>query len=206
MTLKTSDFQSAAKWAHDLTQKEFCVLDTETTGLDAGAQICQIAAIDQDGSCLFNSLVKPTIAIPAAASQIHGITDDLVANAPTMLNVLLPLLQAIGSRDVAIYNAEYDLKLLRQSMKPYGIPLAFPTSDRRGCRIWISGASIHCIMMQFSAFCGEWNDYFGNYKWQKLPGGDHSALGDCRAALAVIRRMAASYQPVDPVEENLSFG
>lgn len=30
----------------------------------------------------------------------------------------------------------------------------------------------------------------GNNRWQKLPGGDHSALGDARATLAVIRKMA----------------
>jgi DNA polymerase-3 subunit epsilon len=30
----------------------------------------------------------------------------------------------------------------------------------------------------------------GGFRWQKLPGGDHSAIGDARATLAVIRRMA----------------
>lgn len=29
-----------------------------------------------------------------------------------------------------------------------------------------------------------------NYRYQRLPGGDHSALGDARATLAVIKRMA----------------
>ena len=31
-----------------------------------------------------------------------------------------------------------------------------------------------------------------NDRWQKLPGGDHSALGDCRATLAILHEMANS--------------
>jgi DNA polymerase-3 subunit epsilon len=46
-------------------------------------------------------------------------------------------------------------------------------------------------MQWYSQWVGEWNDYHQDYKWQRLPGGDHSALGDCKATLEVIRRMAA---------------
>jgi DNA polymerase-3 subunit epsilon len=45
-------------------------------------------------------------------------------------------------------------------------------------------------MHWYSQWIGDWNDYHGNYKWQRLPGGDHSALGDCRATLAVLKQMA----------------
>lgn len=45
-------------------------------------------------------------------------------------------------------------------------------------------------MHLYSEFVGEWNDYFGNNKWQKLPGGDHSAVGDCLATLEVIKYIA----------------
>jgi DNA polymerase-3 subunit epsilon len=46
-------------------------------------------------------------------------------------------------------------------------------------------------MRQYAAFVGEWNEYHGNYRWQRLPGGDHSALGDARATLSLLKRMAA---------------
>lgn len=93
----------------------------------------------------------------------------------------------------------YDLKMIRQSLKPAGVHLAFPTSDRRQCRIFPNGGSIHCAMQWYSQWVGEWNDYHGNYKWQKLPGGNHTAYGDCLATLLVIEKMARSYQPQDPV-------
>ncbi|NJL65352.1 MAG: hypothetical protein HC903_30705 [Methylacidiphilales bacterium] len=84
----------------------------------------------------------------------------------------------------------FDLALIRQSLKARCLQIAFPTSDRRGCRIFVNGGSIHCAMHYYSQYVGEWNDYHGNYKWQKLPGGDHSALGDCHATLKIIKQMA----------------
>ncbi|MBD1910897.1 3'-5' exonuclease [Leptolyngbya sp. FACHB-16] len=190
-----NDHQLAAMWAHELLKNSnFCILDTETTGLGSTDEIVQIAILSNLGYPLFNSLVKPTCPIGARATDIHGIDDEDVENAPTFSQLLVPILQAVGNKDLVIYNAEYDLKLIRQSLRPYGIHLAFPTSDRRQCRVFLNGGSIHCAMLQYSAWCGEWNDYHGNYRWQKLPGGDHSALGDCKATLSVMRRMAASYQ------------
>ena len=50
--------------------------------------------------------------------------------------------------------------------------------------------SVHCAMRQYAKYCGEWNSYYNNFKWQPLSGGDHSALGDCRATLELIKRMA----------------
>jgi DNA polymerase III subunit epsilon len=195
MMLNT-DRQNAAKWAYDLLQKRnWCVLDTETTGLANDDQICQIAIVSNDGQPLLNELVRPTIAISAQASAIHGITNEQVATAPSFDQLLIPILKAINNRDVVIYNEEFDLRMIRQSLRPYGVQLAFPTSDRRGCRIFLNGGSIHCAMQQFSAWVGEWNAYHGGYRWQRLPGGDHSAIGDCLATVLVVCNMAASYQP-----------
>jgi DNA polymerase III subunit epsilon len=195
MMLNT-DRQNAAKWAYDLLQKRnWCVLDTETTGLANDDQICQIAIVSNDGQPLLNELVRPTIAISDEASAIHGITNEQVATAPSFDQLLIPILQAVNNRDVVIYNEEFDLRMIRQSLRPYGVQLAFPTSDRRGCRIFLNGGSIHCAMQQFSAWVGEWNAYHGGYRWQRLPGGDHSAIGDCLATVLVVCNMAASYQP-----------
>lgn len=201
----TKDRQIAAKWAHDLLKGNVCILDSETTGIDALAQICQIAVLGGDGSTLYSNLVKPLIPIPAAASAIHGITDEMVKDAPSMEQVLIPLLKVISNRDVVIYNAEFDLKVIKSSLRPYGIQIAFPTSDRRQCRIWLNGGSIHCAMKMYSQWVGDWSELHNNYRWQKLPGGDHTALGDCRATLFVLRKMAASYDPIEPVQEPASI-
>jgi DNA polymerase-3 subunit epsilon len=191
MSPDSNDRQLASQWAQELLSREnWCILDTETTGLGSNAEIWQLAVIDHKGETLFDSLIEPAVEIEPGAIAIHGISNADVEGAGGFHLHLTPLLQAIRNRDIVIYNAEFDLRLLRQSARPYGIWLAFPTSDRRQCRIFTNGGSIHCAMIWFSQWVGEWDSYHGNYKWQRLPGGDHSALGDCKATLEVIKSMA----------------
>lgn len=198
-----ADRQQAAQWAKQLISRpDWCILDTETTGFTSNDEICQIAIIDPNGTTLINSLVRPTSPISAEATEIHGITDERVrdSHAPTFEELFIPILKAIGRRDVIAYSCDFDLRFIRQSARAHNIHLAFPTSDRRGCRVWIGGGGVYCAMQPFAEWCGQWSDHHGGYKWQKLPGGDHTALGDCHATLELIRRMAASYQP-DPEPE-----
>lgn len=188
-----ADREQASQWARELLQRDnWLILDTETTGLGNDAQICQLGTLSSSNPDGWQTYVKPTIPIEPAATQIHGISYEQVKDAPYFDEILIDLMKISASRDIVIFNAEFDLRLIRQSAKVRGIQLAFPTSDRRGCRIFLNGGSIHCAMLMFSQWVGEWNDYHGDYKWQRLPGGDHSALGDCRATLQVIQTMAAT--------------
>lgn len=188
-----SDRAEAICWAQDLVKNDnWCVLDTETTGLHTEAEICQIGVVDSTGKVLLNNLVKPTVPISPESTKIHGIFDGAVQMSLSFPETLIPLLKAVGKKDVIIYNAEFDLRLMKQSVRSHGIQLAFPTSDRRGCRIFLNGGSIICAMKKYSQFVGEWNDYYGDYKWQRLPAGDHSAVGDCQAVIKLIHEMASA--------------
>jgi DNA polymerase III subunit epsilon len=182
------DREAARQWARMvLADPHTVILDTETTGLDDRAEICQIAAINLAGDALFNSLVRPTTPIPPEASRIHGITNAIVEiqMAPTWLEVertLAPIL--LGSR-LIIYNADYDIRLIEQSYWAAGVTNAWQAP------LMVAPHETECAMHWYSKYVGEWNDYHGNYRWQRLPGGDHSALGDCLATLDVLKRMAA---------------
>ncbi len=186
-----ADSKKSVEWARTILEKDnWCILDTETTGLDTNAQIVQIGIITSTNLEGWQAYVKPTIPISIEATQIHGITSALVKDASYFEKTFLDVWKAIDNKDVIIYNADFDLRLIRQSLKARGIQIAFPTSDRRKCRIFVNGGSIHCAMLNYSSWVGDYDDYFGNYRWQKLPGGDHSALGDCKATLEVIKTMA----------------
>lgn len=186
-----NDKQAAKEWARDiLYQGDWAIVDTETTGLYETAEICQIAVLTSDDADGWQEFAQPILPISREASNIHGITEKDIECERYFDEVFLDVLRKVKGKDIIFFNADFDLRLIRQSLKARGIQIAFPTSDRRKGRIFTNGGTIHCAMLWYSQFVGEWNGYHGNYRWQKLPGGDHSALGDCKATLKVIQKMA----------------
>lgn len=189
-----ADKQAAINWSRNMLDlPRFYVLDTETTGLRGDVRICQIAIINQTGDTLLDTLINPQIPIPAQATAIHGITDDMVSNVATLDLILTPDLQAILFHNpLVIYNADYDLGVLRHHMKMSDSNFLAPTG-------------VHCAMKHYAAFCGAWNPKYKSYTFQKLPSIDesrvHTALGDCLSTLALIKQMAAfaEYQTIDDI-------
>lgn len=168
---------------------EYVILDTETTGLERG-EICQIAVIDHTGNVLLDTLVKPVGRIPADASRIHHLYDADVASAPHWEEVSAKLLPILTGKDVVIYNAVYDRKMMHQSAEAAGLPKVE----------WKERARFWCAMEAFAEVYGDWNEYRRSYRWQKLvtaaayynlpTDNAHTALGDCLMTLAVCKRMA----------------
>src|SRR6266436_5092509 len=105
----------AVRKAQALLKQKPVYLDSETTGLERNDEIVDFSVIDFDGKVLFNSLVRPKISIPSGATRVHQITDSMVANAPTWTE-LWPEIEAIlAGRVIAIYNAEFDTRLMKQT-------------------------------------------------------------------------------------------
>lgn len=181
----------------------FVILDTETTGLGDKAEICSIAIIDDTGKTLLDTLVRPVRGIPADATRIHGITDKDVQGVRGWLNLNQQVWDLLYGRDVIIYNADYDLRLLIQSEKACD---PFALSD------W-STISRVCAMNAYAEHVGDWNEYHDNYKWHKLtdaartigyqlPEGmkPHGALADCLMTLAVCRYLVKVDDATDTSE------
>lgn len=181
-----SDRARAAQWAAQmLDQPGTLILDTETTGLAADSEICEIAIITTAGQVVLDKRIRPLCPIEAGAAAIHGITAEQLASAPTFDQLVDLLRERITGANVVIYNADFDMRMLVQSAAAHGIVLDWP----------IFGAlQYHCAMHHYAAWYGDWNQYYGNYRWQPLPGGDHSALGDALATLRVLQRMAGRDQ------------
>lgn len=176
------DRAAAAAWARDiLARDDVLILDTETTGLNTEAEIVQLAIIGTDGEVILDTLVKPLDDIPAAATAIHGIDARRVRHAPYFETLWEAITEIIEGNTLIIYNAGFDVAMLRQCCKR----LLISSSS------FFEDMSVHCAMHWYSQFVGDWHDYHQSYTWQRLPGGDHSALGDCRATLAVLKEMAS---------------
>lgn len=166
----------AVRWARtQLNLDNWVILDTETTGL-FNAEIVEISIISKTGEPLLNSLVKPTLTIPSGASRIHGITDDMVATAPTFPEIYPQILEVCSTNQVLIYNAGFDMSILDYCCKLHNLPkLKF---------------NLKCLMQIAAEWYGNWNKYHNSYTYPKLPNGNHRALGDCLAGLQLIKRMA----------------
>lgn len=191
----TPDQLQAAQWARDILQFNPLILDSETTGLDGTAEICQIAIVDAaQGQTVLDTLVKPTWEIPIGATRIHGITNAMVADAPNFLNLSTTLGEILYGRAVIVYNADFDIRMLTQSHHFADVQ----ETNYRTLADW------HCAMLQYAQFIGDWDEYHGHWSWHKLDRAirqerltvpdapAHSALGDCLRTLALLRKMAES--------------
>ncbi len=175
------DRAGSVTWARSLLESGgFCVLDSETTGLIPPVEFVEIAVVDADGKTLFEGTVRPSCRIESGATRIHGHTARSLAGSPPFLEVYPDLLEALWGRRVVVYNASYDRRVWDAAVRSLGA---------RGA---LAGElhSWECAMRYYASYVGEPSKR-GGYRNQKLPGGDHSALGDALATLRVIEEMAA---------------
>ena len=81
---------------------EFCVFDTETTGLDPGVEyLTEIGAvIIRNGEVVeeFDTFVKPGKPITPKITELTGITNEMVADAPSEKEALEAFLAFAGGR------------------------------------------------------------------------------------------------------------
>ena len=97
--------------------KPLAVIDLECTGMNLSTdRIVEIAIVKilPDGRKMVKrKLINPEIPIPAAISEIHGITDEMVKDAPTFRQVANEIRQFIDNADLAGYNSNrFDVPML----------------------------------------------------------------------------------------------
>lgn len=91
--------------------ERFIAIDVETTGLEKDAHIIEIAMVAvNDGKVVdhFQSFVRPPKAIPRDISQLTGITNHMVSDAPTWKDIEDDVLAFIGDRLLVAHNVEFD--------------------------------------------------------------------------------------------------
>jgi hypothetical protein len=182
--------QSLEEWARTvLADPNTVILDTETTGLHDKARIVDLGVLGIDGEVLVDTLLDPGELIPAEATGIHGITDQDVAGAPSFGDVIEQLSAVLAGKRVLIYNEPYDVGRLRHELTVH-YRQAGHADPEVSAAAWIDGMRFEDVMIPYSDWVGDWSDYWGNYTWQPLCGGNHRAVSDCRAVVERLRGMA----------------
>ena len=106
------------------------MLDTETTGLnvDEGDRLIEIGVVEYEGMTptgrQYHSFINPgDRQIQAGATQIHGITNEMVKDAPSFADIADDFLNFIGDHPIVIYNASFDLGFINASLEEANMSL-----------------------------------------------------------------------------------
>jgi DNA polymerase-3 subunit epsilon len=103
------------------------VLDCETTGLDVQRErIVSLGAVRLHGGRIypgvsFDRLINPGVPIPALSRSIHGISDDMVREAPDFPTVFAELAPLLAGCVVIGHNIAFDLAMLKREFELAGL-------------------------------------------------------------------------------------
>lgn len=156
------------------------VLDTETTGLDTTKdRIVQIGAVRIQGGesvegDIFDRLVNPERQIPPASTEIHGISDADVAQAPGFANTMSELSEWFGASLLVGFSIGFDVAVLQAEHKRAGLPWRAPRFLDVQDLLMFAAPQLPQHSMEVAA------------EWLNIEiEGRHTALGDARATAEI---------------------
>ncbi|WP_406721016.1 exonuclease domain-containing protein [Thioclava litoralis] len=171
--------------ASTLDRLTYVVFDTETTGLDpqrdAIVQIAGQRIVNGRVSETFDMLVNPARPIPTSATAIHGISDEMVAQAPSVADALSAFHHFAKDAVLVAHNAPFDIGLLQAAEQTHRLGYQFdhPVLDTVLLSAILFGQSqTHTL----DALC----DRLGIIIAPELR---HSAMGDADATASAFLRM-----------------
>ena len=115
-------------------------LDTETTGIShrLGDRVIEIGAVELiDGQLTgrqFHTWLQPQRAVDWRATQVHGITDQMLVGKPLFADKAGELLDFLAGSEMIAHNATFDVGFLDNELRIAGIPAGLS----RYCRITCS--------------------------------------------------------------------
>jgi len=153
--------------------------DLETTGLDLSTdRAVSIATlkIDLEGKTEEKKiLINPEMDIPKEASDIHGITNEMVADAPTFKQISKSLFSYFENCDIAGFNSDYyDVPLLMKEFSRCGID--FPTWELN---------LVDVLKFERMLNSNKLSEVYLRYTGKELEGA-HDALNDIRATFEIL--------------------
>ena len=164
--------------------KDYVVFDLETTGIsvlkDEVVEISAVKVVGGEVADEFSTLVNPCMHIPIYASQVNGITDDMVADAPTFDRALEDFLKFAGDQVLVGHNIHtFDMKFIcRDALKLFGKTIGNDYIDTlQIAQAYLPGLH-HYKLTDLALHYGIGSD------------GAHRALNDCRMNQKVFECLA----------------
>ncbi|MDD2736171.1 MAG: exonuclease domain-containing protein [Desulfuromonadaceae bacterium] len=114
----------------DLSDLEYVVFDTETTGLrlSDGDKVVSISGVRIrrgriQNADIFHSLVNPGRSIPPESTLLHHIEDHMVVDAPSIVQVYRQFTEYVGDAVLVAHNAAFDKKCLELAAAEAELPM-----------------------------------------------------------------------------------
>ena len=172
-------------------EKPLCVFDLETTGLNISKdRIVQIAILKIYPSGKkeeLNLLINPEMNISDSNSAIHGVTNEMVKDAPTFKDAGSEIVAFIGTSDLAGYNSnKFDIPVLAEEFLRADIEFDLSTKD--------------CVDIQNIFHKMEQRTLVAAYKFycSKELTNAHDAMADTVATWEVFEKQLEQYDNLKP--------
>jgi DNA polymerase III epsilon subunit family exonuclease len=190
-----------------LQETTFVVLDLETTGgaPHLGAAITEIGAVKVKGGEIlgeFKTFVNPQHPVPAYITELTGITDEMVYQAPSIETIFPTLLEFLGSDQETVLvaqNAPFDLSFLKFAARSHAFTWPdFPILDTAiiARKVLSKDEVPNCQLATLAAFFGT----------TTTP--NHRALDDAKATVDVLHGLIERVAGLNiyTLEELMNFG
>ena len=145
--------------------EDIIVFDIETTGLSHETErITEIGAVKMRGMEVveeFNTFVNPEKHIPDNITELTGITDEMVADAPSEAEAVSAFMNFCGDAPLIAHNADFDMSFIRSACERSGMGCRNPYIDSlKLCKAAIPNKKKHSLDVMASAFgLGEFNHH-----------------------------------------------
>lgn len=170
-----------------MTTKRYVICDLEATGLDSEADIIELALLTfENGKVIdvYETLVNPLRNIPEFISNLTGITNRSLKEAPKFYDIADAILSRLQGAVFVSHNTEFDLGLLRKKFFELGQEL----NIKDFCTLKVAQFEIPGLNnYNLDALCS-----FFNIKIQDR----HRAIGDAKATLELFKELQdLSFKP-----------
>jgi DNA polymerase III subunit epsilon len=177
---------------------KYAIIDVETTGGTAKSErITEIAVVVHDGNAIleqYSTLLNPERSIPWHITNITGISDDMVKNAPKFYEVAKKIVELTEGAIFVAHNVTFDYSFVREEFARLG----FPFVRKQLCTVRLSR----------KAFPGLPSYSLSNLKkhFKIYAEKSHRALDDTLATVEVFEKILASQDSGENLQHFISHG
>jgi len=179
--------------------KPLAVIDLETTGVNLGSdriiEIGMVKILPDGNKSVKRKLINPEMPIPQVTTDLHGISNEMVKDAPTFKQAAPEIRQFLDSCDLGGYNSNrFDIPMLMEEFLRAEVEF-----DMKGRKLVDVQKIFH--MMEQRTLSAAYKFYC-----EKVLDGAHSAEADARATMEILEAQIVRYPQIgNTVESILKF-